>query len=405
MKNRLSLNFSKTLSAFDALEPQPADALLMLIGMHSFDPRAEKIDLGVGVYRDNLGGTPIMRSIKVAEERLLRTQETKAYLGAEGDMRYAELLAEVAFGTELASDPLLVGVQTPGGTGALRLGAELIARARPGATIWIGAPTWPNHAPIFREAGLTTVSHAYYDVARSEILFDAMISALAAAKPGDVVLLHGCCHNPSGAELSAEQWRAVAALCLEKGLIPFVDIAYQGLGGGLVEDSAGLRHIMRAVPETLIAYSCDKNFALYRERVGALWVTTASDSARSVVRDNMLVLARCFWSMPPDHGAALVRAILDDDALRADWSNELDAMRNRLNGLRSALGAAHPALAPIARQRGLFALLPITREAVIVLREKDAVYMAESARINIAGLGNETIGRFVEALQPHLPAA
>jgi aromatic-amino-acid transaminase len=232
-----------------------------------------------------------------------------------------------------------------------------------------------------------------------------MVDSLRGAQRGDVLLLHGCCHNPSGTRFSSVQWATIADFCLERGLIPFIDLAYQGLGEGLEQDAAGLRHVLRSVPETLVAYSCDKNFGLYRERVGALWVMTASSGARSLVRDNLLVLARCLWSMPPDHGAALVRLILEDPTLRQDWNGELADMRDRLTGLRRALGAAHPALSPIAEQQGLFALLPINRAAVVAMRERNAIYMAESARINVAGLRQDTIKSFVEALTPHLSPA
>jgi aromatic-amino-acid transaminase len=400
-----ALPSSPIASVFDTLELQQPDALLALIGLHRRDPRPGKIDLGVGVFRDEAGGTPVMAAIKAAEARLLADQDTKAYLGAEGNVRFTELLADVALGGDLAADPRVTGVQTPGGTGALRLGAELLARARPGATVWIGAPTWPNHSGIFREAGLAIRSHAFFDITRSTIDFYAMLVALAEAARGDVLLLHGCCHNPSGAQFSPEQWAALAKFCNERGLIPFIDIAYQGLGSGLEEDAAGMRLVLNANPDALVAYSCDKNFALYRERVGALWVLSASIPATTAVRDNMLVLARMLWSMPPDHGAASVRIILDDPKLTAAWKAELGDMRARLNQLRALLGAAHPALAPIARQQGLFALLPIDRTAVHALRNTHGIYMADSARINVAGLRTDTIPVLMAALSPYLPSA
>jgi aromatic-amino-acid transaminase len=392
-------------SAFDSLELQPPDALLALIGLHRRDPRSEKIDLGVGVYRDDTGGTPIMAAVKLAEAHLLAEQQSKAYLGAEGDARFTALLADVALGSRIASDPRLTGVQTPGGTGALRLGAELLTRARPSSTVWIGAPTWPNHGPIFREAGLAVRSHVFYDSVRSQIDFDAMLAALAEAERGDVVLLHGCCHNPSGAQFSAHQWSAIAEFCTSRGLIPFIDLAYQGLGAGLDADAAGMRQIVEANPDSLVAYSCDKNFALYRERVGALWAMSATSQAATLVRDNMLVLARSLWSMPPDHGAASVRVILEDEALTANWKAELDGMRGRLHALRQQLADAHPSLAAIATQQGLFALLPIDRAAVHALRQNHGIYMADTARINVAGLRSDTVPVLMAALSPYLPPA
>ena len=387
---------------FDPLQPQPADALLALIGMHLRDPRPDKIDVGVGVYRDADGATPVMRAVKAAEALLVRDQPTKAYLGPEGDARFTELLASIVLGEALAGSDRITGVQTPGGTGALRLGADLMARAGMTGRVWIGAPTWPNHAPIFAAAGLTVVSHPYYDAATSTLEFDAMTTALKAARGGDVVLLHGCCHNPTGTGFSIAQWRVLAADFAARGIVPFIDLAYQGLGDGLEADAAGLRLMLDAVPEALVAYSCDKNFGLYRERVGALWALSGSVVRSAAVRDNLLVLARSLWSMPPDHGAAVVRVILEDDALTALWREELEAMRGRIGSLRFALAAAEPRLGPIAEQRGLFAMLPIDAAAVTALRERHGIYMAGSGRINIAGLQTETIAPFVSALAPFL---
>lgn len=386
---------------FETLENQPSDPLLGLIGLYRADLRPTKIDVGVGVYRDDQGLTPVMRSVKRAEERLVATQATKSYLGAEGDTRFVELLAAVAFGDAIANDPRLIGVQTPGGTGALRLAAELIARARPSAQIWMGTPTWANHAPIFTAAGLAVRDHPYFDEASGLIDFPAMADALGDARPGDVVLIHGCCHNPTGADLSIEQWRQLASLVASRQLVPFIDLAYQGLGAGLEEDAAGTRLMIAAVPETIIAYSCDKNFGLYRDRVGALWVSGKDVRQAHAIRDNILSLARSLWSMPPDHGAALVREILEDDALSSDWRTELNAMRGRIADLRIALAAGHPALAPIGQQHGMFAMLPISRQAVFAAREDHGIYMADSGRINIAGLRRETIAPFVEALLPY----
>lgn len=390
---------------FGALDRQPPDALLAVIGMHRADPRPDKIDVGVGVYRDATGATPVMRAVKAAEARLIEGQDSKSYLGAEGDQRFTDRLATVALGPALAADARITGVQTPGGTGALRLAAELIARTGKAPTIWIGTPTWPNHGSIFREAGLTVRHHGYFDAARSEIDFEAVLAGLGAAVAGDIVLLHGCCHNPSGTAFSAGQWRMLADIVVRRGLVPLIDLAYQGLGQGLDEDAAGMRAMLAAVPEAMVAYSCDKNFALYRERVGALWVQAATPGEAVPVRETMLVLARSLWSMPPDHGAAVVRLILDDAELTADWRDELTGMCARINALRHALGAAHPALHPIARQQGLFALLPIDRATVAALRERHGIYMPDSGRINIAGLREETVAPFVAALAPYLPPA
>lgn len=399
----VSASADRPSTLLSGLGRHPPDALLALIARHRDDPRPDKIDVGVGVYRDASGETPVLRAVKIAERRLVDEQPTKSYLGPEGDARFVELLEPVLFGRGQTGFPRLTGVQTPGGTGALRLGAELLARARPASRVWMGSPTWPNHAPIFSEAGLRIEDHAFFDPTTSDLDFGCMMGALEDATAGDVVLLHGCCHNPTGTGLSLDQWRTLSDLLVARGLVPFVDLAYQGLGDGLDEDAAGLRLLLDTVGEALIAYSCDKNFGLYRERVGALWVMGATSVAVPAIRDNLLSLARSLWSMPPDHGAVVVRMILDDPALSADWRLELDEMRQRINALRRTLAAGHPRLEPIARQRGLFALLPLGIPAVTELRERRGIYMAGAGRINVAGLRDETIAAFTASVTPFLP--
>jgi len=388
--------------AFAMLAPQPADALLGLIQLYRADARTDKIDLGVGVFRNDAGETPVMRAVKLAEADLLRDQQSKSYLGAEGDVRYCELLGRVAFGEKLAGDPLLGGVQTPGGTGALRLGAELIARNNSETTIWIGTPTWPNHGPIFNAAGLRTRFHRFYDTSTSALDFDGMMEDLAAARSGDILLLHGSCHNPTGASFTPAQWQTIANLCLERELTPFVDIAYQGLGDTLQRDTTSARLLLEQLPAALVAYSCNKIFGLYRERVGALWVKGETADIAVRIRANMLALARSLWSMPPDHGAAIVRVILESDDLRLAWEAELEAMRNRINGLRRQLASSCPALGFTAEQRGMFAMLPVTPDAVNALRTDHGIYMAGSGRINIAGLTSANLPTFVDKVGPFL---
>ncbi len=378
------------------------DALLALIGLHAADPRSAKIDVGVGVYRDAAGATPVFRAVKQAEAQLIAEQVSKTYLGAEGDAVFTQLLASVVFGAELAAAPGLTGLQTPGGTGALRAGAELLARAGRGRTVWVGMPTWANHIPLLEAAGLAVRTHAFFDAGVGDLDFDAMVAGLSEAIPGDILLLHGCCHNPTSVSFSVEQWDALADLCRLRGLLPFIDLAYQGLGDGLDSDAAGLRRLLARVPEALVAYSCDKNFGLYRDRVGALWAWTPSREAAECVLSQLCALARVNWSMPPDHGAAVVRLILSDDGLRADWIAELDAMRERIVSIRKHLGGSHPRLVPIARQRGMFAMLPLSAAQVVDLRETHAIYMAPNARINIAGLTDATAAIFVAALRPYL---
>lgn len=379
---------------FAGLLPQPPDVVLSLIKLFREDPRASKIDVGVGVYKDAQGRTPVFAAMKAAEARLLETQDTKSYLGPEGDFGYLERLAPIIFGTGAAASDLFA-VQTPGGTGALRLAAELAKAGRPDARIWLGTPSWPIHAPIFAEAGLEVMTFLHFDPKTQALTFDETLAALGGAVAGDVVLLHGCCHNPSGANPTADQWRELARLIVARGLVPLLDLAYQGLGDGVEEDAAGLRIVMEAVDNAMVAYSCDKNFGLYRERTGALFVRARGHA--EVVRTNILKIARCAWSMPPDHGAAAVRVILEDDDLTTLWRVELEACRLRLQAMREALADADPRFEPIRGQRGMFSMLALTPAQVEALRRDHGVYMTGNGRINIAGLTAETIAPFAAA--------
>jgi len=382
----------------DRLGQQPSDPLLALIGAYRSDPRPEKIDVGVGVYRDLDGATPVLRAVKEAERRLVATQASKGYLGPEGDIGFFEILKPILFGDAVPGDRLS-GLQTPGGTGALRLAADLVATAQQGARVLAGDPTWANHAPILKAARLETVGYRHFDVSRQALTFDRLAEALDNARPGDVALLHGCCHNPTGADLDPDQWKRVATLLRDRGVLPLIDLAYQGLGSGLAADAAGVRIVLEQVDEALITYSCDKNFGLYRERTGALFAVSRDAAAAAVTQSNLLALARANWSMPPDHGAAIVRTILEDDDLTADWRLELEAMRARLVAIRALLAAADPALSALAGQRGLFSTLPLSPDQVRELREVHAIYMPSSGRINVAGLTPATAPRFVAALQ------
>jgi aromatic-amino-acid transaminase len=381
---------------FETLAAQPADALLALIALHRDDPRPHKLDLGVGVYRDETGATPIMKAVTRAEEILLATRTTKSYLGPEGDLAYVDLLKPIVFGRDLG--PRLTGIQTPGGTGALRLAADLIATARPGARLLVGTPTWPNHAPILKEARLTIVAHPFFDVATQTLDFAALKAAVAAAREGDVVLLHGCCHNPAGADLTPAQWDEIADLIAARGVLPLVDLAYQGLGQGLDADAYGARRLVETLPEVLVAYSCDKNFGLYRERVGALYALCRDGAAAKALISNMAYFGRVAWSMPPDHGAAIVRTVLESPELTAMWREELDRMGDRIRAVRAALARADQRLAFLAREQGMFSTLPLSKEQITRLREEHAVYMAGSGRINIAGLQVADVPTFVAAL-------
>jgi len=273
------------------LSPVANDSLIALIGMVNADPRPHKIDVGVGVFRDGAGNTPILKVIKEAEQRLHDTQVTKAYLGSAGDKRFAELLRPILLG-EHADDERIAGVQTPGGCGALRLGFELLASANPQARVLVGAPTWPNHPPIIRAVGLRELEYPYYERGQGAIRFEDMIEALRSGEPGDIALLHGCCHNPTGADLDEAQWREVAKAVIERGLIPFVDIAYQGFGRGLDEDAYGVRLMLDSCDEVIIAQSCDKNFSVYRDRVGSLWIKTASAEGTATAMGHVFKIAR-----------------------------------------------------------------------------------------------------------------
>ncbi|MBB3859299.1 aromatic-amino-acid transaminase [Novosphingobium hassiacum] len=381
------------------LAPQPADALLALIKLHNADPRDSKIDLGVGVYRTAQGGTPVFKAIKAAEARLLDTQISKAYLGPEGDMGFVHALIPYVFGTDFDRSTV-EGMQAPGGTGAVRLAVEVAKRSGI-KRLWMGTPSWPNHAQIVAAVGveLKTFAHMTADGFAD---LDALKAALASAEPGDAVLLHGCCHNPTGVDYTPAQWDEIAPLLVERNVLPILDLAYQGLGDGMDEDAYGLRKVLSVVPEALVAYSCDKNFGLYRDRVGAFYAVTSDATALTNAMANGATIARASWSMPPDHGAAAVRLILEDVELTAQWLAELDDMRDRMRSVRDRLAAAQQVgtinMAPLGVQNGLFSMLPLNGEQIMAIRERHGVYMAGSGRINIAGLTDGNIDQFIAAL-------
>ncbi|MEH3035852.1 MAG: aromatic amino acid transaminase [Sphingomonas adhaesiva] len=387
-------------SLFANLREQAPDGLMALMMAFRADPRAGKVDLGVGVYRDDRGNTPVMAAVKAAERILLERQETKVYLGLDGDLAFVDRLAPIVFGD--AAHPFRVGMQTPGGTGALRLSAELVAAMSDTPVVWVGEPTWANHVPLFRAAGVEVRTHRFYDAMAGRFDLDAMLADLEAAQPGQALLLHGCCHNPAGVDFTLPQWERIAELVARRRLLPIVDLAYQGLGRGLDEDAAGLRLLADRVEAVVVAYSCDKNFGLYRERTGALWAQVNDAASLAKVRSGIRNPARTCWSMPPDHGAAVVRVILESTELTAIWREELEVMRRRVLGLRERLAASHPALAPLAAQTGMFALLPIAHDGVLALRRDHAIYIADDGRANLAGLHPDMIDPLVAALTPYL---
>ena len=384
----------------DTLEPRSPDALLALIKQFADDDRSDKIDLGVGVYRTNEGDTPVFAAIKAAEKRLLAEQESKAYLGPEGDMGFVHALMPRIFGRDATHHGRVEGMQTPGGTGAVRLAAAL-AKAAGVRRVLMGVPSWPNHAQIFDDLGLET---APFDHARADGAADveALLEALEGATPSDVVLLHASCHNPTGVDYTPADWSRIVDALEERGILPIVDCAYQGLGEGLKEDVAGLRMIADRLPAALFAYSCDKNFGMYRDRVGALYAMTARKDGLEAVLSNAAALARASWSMPPDHGAAAVRIVLRDAALTEAWEEELGTMRTRLNAVRARLDRAGMAgainLTPLGRGNGMFAMLPLSREQIDALKREHGIYMAGSGRINVAGLHRGNTDKFVAAL-------
>jgi aspartate/tyrosine/aromatic aminotransferase len=386
---------------FERLEPAAPDGILELISLYRDDPRPEKIDLGVGVYRDASGRTPVMRAVREAERRLIETQETKAYLGLVGDVAFNAAMIGLVFGRS-ADRARLRACQSPGGTGALRLIADLLRLARPDATVWLPDPTWPNHLPILRGAGIASRAYPYYDAASAGIRFDAMLAALGGASPGDIVLLHGCCHNPTGADLSAAQWPVVAELMLARGLLPFIDLAYPGFGDGLDEDAAGLRCLASKMPEMVVAASCAKNFSVYRERAGAALILGRNAAEADTAFSQLANVARSIYSMPPDHGAAAVRIVLSDPILSADWRAELDGMRGRMVSLRESFAQALRRQSNsdrfdfIAGQKGMFSRLGLSPEQVIRLRTEHGVYMVGDSRFNVAGLPGDRLGDLAE---------
>jgi aromatic-amino-acid transaminase len=385
----------------DRLSPQAPDALLALIRLHAADPRGDKIDLGVGVYRTEEGHTPVFAAIKAAEQHLVNTQESKSYLGPEGDTGFVTALMPYIFGTaDPAMGGCIQGMQAPGGTGAVRLALGLAQKAGV-KRVHMGVPSWPNHAQILADLGMELVpfDHANADGTAN---LDAVLTAINGAQSDDAVLLHACCHNPTGIDYTADQWARIAEAFAASGTFPIIDAAYQGLGHGLEEDAAGMRALLAKVPEAFVAYSCDKNFGQYRDRVGAFYIMAGEAGVLETAFSNANALARAAWSMPPDHGGAAVRIILQDAELTKQWLAELDTMRARMRQVRDALAKAGTAgridLAPLGNQNGLFSMLPISKEEVVKLREEHGIYMAASGRINIAGLTNANLPKFIAAL-------
>ena len=392
---------------FEALTAKAPDAIMHLMAMCKADTNPDKIDLGVGVYKTEDGATPIMRAVKKAEQLRWNEEDTKTYVGTVGNADFRKYMLELILGEDLAQkyDPRLASSQAAGGSGALRLGAELINSANPDAAVWVSTPTWANHIPLISSAGLKIETYPYYNRETLGVDFSDMLERLkSGAKRGDIVLLHGCCHNPTGADFSHEEWDVLAKFLPEHGLIPFVDLAYFGLGRGMEDDTYGLRKLMESVDELILAASCSKNFALYRERVGLIAVLTKDVDSAVNAQTQFGALQRKLISMPPNHGAALVARILGDAELRAEWTAELDEMRGRMRDLRAQLSSAlnvqggEVMAAAVKDQNGMFSTLPLSEAQAMALREKHSVYLTNSGRINIAGANSTNIPRLAESI-------
>jgi len=391
---------------FDALRPLPADPILGLIATHRDDSNPRKIDLGVGVYKDEQGNTPVMRAVKIAEARLLQSQISKTYVSPAGSATFNALIADLILGDKLVETlgDRRTTFQTPGGCGGLRLAAEFIQKAKPGSKVLVSDPTWANHIPLLEAAGLQLDTYPYYDYQKHGIRFDDMMSRINQAGPGDLVLLHGCCHNPCGADLNQEQWQAVAALAQKNGFTPFIDLAYQGLGDGLAGDGYGVRLLAEMLPELIVVSSCSKNFGLYRERTGALTVITENASIAQAAASQIASTARGMYTMPPDHGASVVAEILADSELRENWELELTEVRERINGLRSALvveldkQGIDRDFGFIRQEKGMFSFLGLNVDQVQTLINQYSIYLVDSSRINIAGINSSNIEYLAQSI-------
>ena len=384
---------------FESLEQLPPDAIIGIMALFRADKDTRKVDLSVGVFMEDDGQTPVLESVRRAELELLEQQKTKTYVAIAGNAGFNAGMQELVFGSgnPILQDQRVATVQAPGGSGGLSVAGHLLHRAKPGARAHVSKPTWPNHMPLLKLSGLKIEEYPYYDYVRHQVDFDAMTAAVEKIPAGDILLLHGCCHNPCGADLSQEQWRALTEICVRRGIVPFIDFAYQGLSQGLDEDAYGARYMAEHVPELVVVGSCSKNFGVYRERVGSVSVVCEDRETRDAVASNLANVARGIYSMPPDHGAAIVDRVLHDPALRKLWVSEVAKIRDRINGLRGLLvrklaeRGVDRDFSFIEKERGMFSFLGISKEQVIRLREEFHVYMVESSRINLAGINSSNV--------------
>jgi len=390
---------------FSRLQPVATDPILGLMAAYKEDPNPLKVDLGVGVYKDEAGHTAVLECVKKAEKLRLDLEDSKTYIGMAGDLSFNAHIEKLAFGPhKVLLEGRTTTAHTPGGTGALRVAAEFIKKANPDATIWVTSPTWANHISMFQAAGLKVKEYAYYDYDTKGLQEDAMFADLATVPAGDVVLVHACCHNPSGMDLNFAQWQKFTALAKERGFTPLVDMAYQGFGLGLDEDTQGLRYLANEVEELILCTSCSKNFGLYRERIGAASIVVDSNKMLETARTNLLAVVRSIYSMPPAHGAIIVSHILDSAELTALWHQELAVMRNRINDYRQLIidklqaEGVQQDFSFITKQHGMFSFLGINKEQIERLRQEFSIYMVGSSRVSIAGLNHSNIDYFAKAV-------
>ena len=389
---------------FEKVQKLPPDPILGLNQVFQEDSNPDKINLSVGVYQNDAGLTPIFSAVKKAEKRLIEEQQTKSYAPQAGDPTFNDQISRLILSEKLVEDlgSRLATVMTPGGCGALRMLAELLVRARPEATLWVSTPTWGNHFPLLQSAGLTLKEYTYYDESINGIDFNACLESLNHIPKGDVVLLHGCCHNPTGADFNPQQWDQVLEILAERELTAFFDVAYQGFGDGLDEDAYAIRQAVQRLPEVIIASSCSKNFGLYRERTGAAMVISQTPEVTAAAASQVLAAARANYSMSPYHGGGIAAYLLSDNDLKSEWMKELEYMRNSMNSLRKQLAAglneAQNAIdfEFLARSKGMFCFLGIPREAVLALRSEFGIYLLESTRINVAGLSESNLATIIE---------
>jgi aspartate/tyrosine/aromatic aminotransferase len=388
---------------FETLQTMPADAILGLIAEYRNDPRPEKIDLGVGVYRNAAGETPILNTVKKAERHLVETQTTKSYISTAGEPTFNAAMQAMTFAGAVTDDRL-VTIQTPGGSGSLRVAAGMLLRAKDAVTVWVSEPTWANHVPLLGGAGLQLKSYPYYDTQRHVIEIDAMLETLRGAPKGDVVLLHACCHNPTGLDPTEDDWQAIVEVIVERELLPFIDIAYQGFARDIADDNYVIRELAQRVPEMIVSNSCSKNFGLYRDRVGSLSHLCADTTTRDIVSSQVNSYVRTLYSLPPDHGAAVVSMILNDSELHAEWLDEVKDMRDRLQGMRVLLNDALVEKTPdrdfshLVRANGMFCYLGITPQQVGRLKKEFGVYLVDTSRINVAGITAENVGYLSDSI-------